>query len=104
MDKKITKFFRTDARTGDANVFVVFENVPPDQQPYRTDNQISNEFADVYIPQIPVNLAYMESAFFSWENPNEEKKLEMVIKPKRTSHMDTTIQIAPDKLNLKEQI
>ena len=28
----------------------------------------------------------------------------MVIKPKRTSHMDTKIEITPDKLNLKEQI
>ena len=43
------KFFRTDTRSGEANIFVVFENLPEDQIPYKIINNIGG-FADLYIP------------------------------------------------------
>lgn len=88
---------KTDCREQGSNIFVVIENVPFDQAPYKFENKTVS--ADFEIKELKLFIGKKEVKSYSWDDPSKvDKKLLVDVKPSSGNYQNTQFKLNIDKI------
>lgn len=90
-------FMRTDTREGGSAIFIVIEDVTPDQIPYRIENK--STLVDLELKNPGYNgkvIKPNESLSFSWFSPSEKREMDFNVQPYDGMYQPFDIEFSPE--------